>query len=152
MRKIAVVLLFILGSFSLASVWANAPAGGQLIHLPIVYRPLPSATPTPTNTPLPTPIPTNTPVPTNTPQPTNTPVSQPTFTPVPTQPPPGNCTVCTSNVYNCTHFATQAQAQACHDYCWSIVGYDVHQLDADGDGEACESLPLWDAIFFPPNE
>ena len=30
----------------------------------------------------------------------------------------------------------------CFDWCMQVVGTDVHQLDSDGDGVACESLPL----------
>lgn len=90
----------------------------------------------PDNTP--TLAPTNTPTSTSTPTATNTP-APPTATA--TMAAPGNCTICTANVYNCSDFSTQAQAQACHDYCYAQVGYDVHQLDSDGDGEACESLP-----------
>jgi hypothetical protein len=126
--------------------------------------PLPSKTPSPTETPVPvdtftpvatsTLIPTNTRAPTLTPGPTNT--SRPTATipppptatippptpPPPTQPPaPASCNICSYDEYNCGDFSTHNQAQACFDYCWSIVGYDVHNLDRDGDGIACESLP-----------
>jgi hypothetical protein len=85
----------------------------------------------------PTPIPTNTPTPTH----TSTPTTQPTAEPTATQSPPGGCSICTHDAYNCSDFSTQAEAQACHDYCLQQVGYDVHGLDGDGDGEACESLP-----------
>ena len=64
----------------------------------------------------------------------------PTPTPTPTQPPPGPCE-CYTNLYNCSDFDTQAQAQACFDHCWALGFGDVHRLDGDGDGEACESLP-----------
>jgi hypothetical protein len=112
----------------------------------------PSTTPTntaaPTNTPSSTPgatsAATNTPNPTstNTPQPTATKTPQLTATPTDDPNPPGDCTICTSDVYNCSDFSTQAEAQACHDYCFDQVGYDVHSLDGDGNGIACESLPL----------
>ena len=72
-------------------------------------------------------------------EPTSTAV--PTAVPTSTPAPPTGCNVCTSNVYNCSDFSTQTSAQACHDYCFIQVGFDVHGLDADGDGEACESLP-----------
>ena len=48
---------------------------------------------------------------------------------------------CSSDVYNCADFETQAQAQAVYDYCFQQEAGDVHRLDADGNGEACESLP-----------
>jgi endonuclease YncB( thermonuclease family) len=47
---------------------------------------------------------------------------------------------CSSNVYNCTDFSTQAEAQNAFDVCGG-VGNDIHKLDADGDGVACETLP-----------
>lgn len=67
----------------------------------------------------------------------------PTFTPTPTHTPtpvPVVCD-CSGNIYNCSDFATQAEAQACYDYCVSQGYGDVHYLDRDGDGIACESLP-----------
>jgi hypothetical protein len=78
--------------------------------------------------------------PTKTPAPTSTVAPPPTATA--TRQAPGGCSICSYDAYNCSDFSTQAEAQACFDYCWALVGYDVHQLDADGDGEACESLPL----------
>ncbi len=46
--------------------------------------------------------------------------------------------VCNRNAYNCSDFATRAEAQAAHDACRPG---DIHKLDSDGDGEACETLP-----------
>ena len=48
---------------------------------------------------------------------------------------------CSGNLYNCSDFKTQAQAQECYDHCKKVKGYDVHKLDRDGDGRVCESLP-----------
>ena len=48
---------------------------------------------------------------------------------------------CSYNRYNCGDFEWQWQAQQCYDYCLQLVGTDVHYLDADKDGVACESLP-----------
>jgi len=53
-------------------------------------------------------------------------------------PPPCDCSY---NRYDCRDFLTQSAAQACFDYCWEIRGYDVHWLDDDGDGIACELNP-----------
>lgn len=72
--------------------------------------------------------------------------------PLPTPPPPTQAPAppprqpqpvceCGGNYYNCEHFATQRQAQACYVYCLGVVRYDVHWLDGDNDGVACESLP-----------
>lgn len=63
----------------------------------------------------------------------------PTPIPRPTIPPPPYD--CSSDIYNCSDFATQAQAQACYDYCVAQGYGDVHHLDGDGDGVACEWLP-----------
>ena len=71
---------------------------------------------------------------------TNKPTARrPARTPTPTRR-PGVC-ACYADLYNCSDFSTQAEAQACFDYCMTTVGYDVHRLDGDGDGIACESLP-----------
>lgn len=48
---------------------------------------------------------------------------------------------CSGNIYNCSDYSTRAEAQAAHDCCVKKVGSDVHKLDMDGDGVACESLP-----------
>jgi micrococcal nuclease len=48
---------------------------------------------------------------------------------------------CSYNRYNCSDFGTHAEAQACYEYCMQLRGFDVHHLDGDDDGEACESLP-----------
>src|SRR3989344_1430265 len=57
------------------------------------------------------------------------------------EPPPAssNGYTCSSNTYNCTDFSTHAEAQAVFDACGG-VGNDVHKLDANKDGEDCESL------------
>ena len=73
------------------------------------------------------------------PTPAATATARPTATPTPTRK-PAPCQ-CWSNLYNCSDFDTRAEAQACFDYCMTTVGYDVHRLDGDGDGIACESLP-----------
>mgnify|MGYP003865062511 CR=1 FL=1 len=51
------------------------------------------------------------------------------------------CSICDYDAYNCPDFATQLDAQACHDYCFALFGFDVHGLDSDNDGIACESNP-----------
>ncbi len=47
---------------------------------------------------------------------------------------------CSRNAYNCSDFATQAEAQSAFESCGAGAN-DIHKLDADGDGEVCESLP-----------
>lgn len=90
-------------------------------------------------TPSPTPTATETLTKTPTATPTKTSTPKPTATTKP--PPPANCSTCAYDAYNCSDFKKQKDAQACFDYCMEMVGYDVHRLDADGDGVACESLP-----------
>lgn len=48
---------------------------------------------------------------------------------------------CSGNLYNCSNFKTQAEAQACYEKCMREKGADVHKLDGDGNGRVCESLP-----------
>jgi endonuclease YncB( thermonuclease family) len=48
---------------------------------------------------------------------------------------------CSKNLYNCSDFKTQRQAQECYDHCRRLKGQDIHRLDRDGDGRVCESLP-----------
>jgi micrococcal nuclease len=47
--------------------------------------------------------------------------------------------VCSSNTYNCTDFKTQKEAQSVYDQCGG-VGHDIHKLDNNKDGSACDSL------------
>ena len=72
------------------------------------------------------------------PAPTPTPTATPTPTPTPTPPSLlGACGPCAATDCNCSDFDTQAEAQTCLDADPS----DPFNLDGDGDGEACESLP-----------
>jgi hypothetical protein len=48
---------------------------------------------------------------------------------------------CSGNLYQCADFENHAQAQACYEYCLGKVGRDVHLMDTDKDGIACEALP-----------
>jgi endonuclease YncB( thermonuclease family) len=48
--------------------------------------------------------------------------------------------VCSTNTYNCSDFTTKKEAQEVYDQCGG-VGHDVHQLDRNKDGTACDSLP-----------
>ena len=47
---------------------------------------------------------------------------------------------CSYNAYNCKDFVSHAQAQAVYECCYQKVGLDVHRLDRDKDGIACEAL------------
>jgi hypothetical protein len=54
----------------------------------------------------------------------------------------GDGTHCEKNWHDCTDFCTQEDAQKMFDDCYSYHGddNDIHNLDGDGDGVACESL------------
>ena len=45
---------------------------------------------------------------------------------------------CSSNIYNCADFSSHDEAQEMYELCGPL---DVHFLDGDNDGVACESLP-----------
>lgn len=49
--------------------------------------------------------------------------------------------ICTSNTYNCSDFKTHKDAQDAYDYCLAENGKDIHKLDSDNNGLACETLP-----------
>lgn len=53
---------------------------------------------------------------------------------------PGICD-CSGNIYNCADFSTHSEAQTCYEYCKALGYGDIHWLDGDGDGIACELLP-----------
>lgn len=75
----------------------------------------------------------------NTPLPvyeTNTPFAFSTVNPI--IPADGSCS-CTSDALNCTDFQTQASAQACFNFCIAQGAGDIHKLDQNNDGVACES-------------
>jgi len=48
--------------------------------------------------------------------------------------------ICSFNFYNCSDFATHKEAQNVYEHCGGIDN-DIHKLDRDKDGLACESLP-----------
>jgi len=102
-----------------------------------VQRGLWQPTPTATATLRPTATATRRPA-TATPRPAATPKPLPTASPAP---PPSQGCDCSSNRYNCGDFRTHAAAQACFQFCIDQGRGDIHRLDADNDGIACESLP-----------
>lgn len=55
-------------------------------------------------------------------------------------PPPVGCD-CSGPDLNCGDFNSHAQAQSCFDQCVAQGFGDIFNLDSDGDGLACESLP-----------
>ncbi|GAB4450070.1 MAG: hypothetical protein Kow0031_32550 [Anaerolineae bacterium] len=51
----------------------------------------------------------------------------------------GSTCSCSANTFDCRSFVSREEAQFCFDQCLSLAGYDVHDLDIDGDGQACET-------------
>ncbi len=47
--------------------------------------------------------------------------------------------ICTNNIYNCSDFSSQTEAQTVFLACGGPAA-DPHELDRDGDGAVCESL------------
>ena len=45
---------------------------------------------------------------------------------------------CRSDRYNCDDFKTRRKAREKYECCMQKIGYDVHNLDGDSDGVACE--------------
>ena len=118
---------------------------------------IPTATPTGTATLTPTntftltitltPTITDTPTQTFTPPATATPLPALTSLPpptlvviVPAQPAQVACS-CSGDTLNCGNFLYQSSAQSCYNYCISVGAGDIHGLDGNHDGVACESLP-----------
>jgi micrococcal nuclease len=64
----------------------------------------------------------------------------PTARPASTQPGTGVCS-CDYNQYNCANFASRSEAQSCFDHCVEQGAGDVHLLDSNGNGLACENIP-----------
>lgn len=131
MFAILFVTVLLAMAISLASAGDDSDSRSYLPHIVVADEPTPTATVTTTPTLIPTAVPTSIP----TAAPTSAPVATSTSAP------PAGCTVCASNVYNCSDFPSQSQAQSCFNHCMIQVGYDVHRLDRDGNGLACESLP-----------
>ncbi len=65
----------------------------------------------------------------------------PVVPPYPTTLPQGAVCDCSGNIYDCANFGNQTSAQACYNYCQQQGAGDVHHLDLDYDGIACEDLP-----------
>lgn len=127
----------------------GAAIGASIICGLLIHVLLAVTSPTQSTLPVETRIIFVTATPTATPrQVTATPTRRPTSTPRPTPttvsrsaPAPG-LTICNCNtdIYNCSDFNTQREAQTCFNYCNPRRG-DIHKLDADNNGQACESLP-----------
>jgi hypothetical protein len=116
--------LLVDGLWILGDAVDNAP-----LAVPLVFptmTPAPSPTPTPTFTPLPT----ATSAGTETPTPTATSLDE-------------QVCDCSGDNFDCLGniFANRGEAQRCFEYCFRQVGRDIHLLDANLNGMACENLP-----------
>lgn len=130
MKRITLTLVCVIGLMAgHAILQANTLANAMFLPMILRLEPSPTPTPRPTNRPTPTVL---------------SPISTPTRTPRPTAtntPIPSGVCPCSGDMLNCGDFSTQSSAQACHDYCVAQGRGDIHRLDGDNDGEACESLP-----------
>lgn len=52
----------------------------------------------------------------------------------------GGCTCAPHDTLDCRDFASREQAQTCFDTCLASTGYDVYDLDKNGNGLACETV------------
>ena len=121
----------------------NGIATNAMLKAWASYTETAAALPTGTATGTPLPLPTETLLPTNTPEPTITATSLPPQTlvvSIPTQPAQALCS-CSGDTLNCPDLGTHSNAQACFEYCVSLGAGDIHRLDGNNDGVACESLP-----------
>lgn len=48
---------------------------------------------------------------------------------------------CSGDLYDCSNFTTRAEAQTCYQTCLALGSGDIHRLDRNNDGQACEALP-----------
>ncbi|MBE0672864.1 MAG: hypothetical protein IH588_19980 [Anaerolineales bacterium] len=69
---------------------------------------------------------------------TNTPFSLQTIQP--TMPLQSAVCSCSGDTLNCKDFNSQAEAQACFNYCVSQGVGDIHQLDQNNNNDACEDF------------
>lgn len=46
--------------------------------------------------------------------------------------------MCDHDFLDCKNFSSFDAANIAYSYCYSLVGRDIHHLDNDGDGVACE--------------
>ncbi len=72
---------------------------------------------------------------------TNTPLTLATQEILATLPPQSAVCSCSGDSLNCSDFGSHSSAQACFSYCVSQGAGDIHKLDGNNDGNACESLP-----------
>ncbi len=160
--NLVLLVLLTLGCISQSKILYRCPNGESVSDSSLCPKEsttpeMTTPTPTTTSPSVATSQPTTTKPPTTTPPTTSPPVQtespietlpstqpQPTDAPVPNTPDVANGdstgVECNSNTYNCGDFQTQAEAQEVYEACGGVSN-DIHKLDGNLDGEACESLP-----------
>jgi len=132
-------------TLDLVSIQGTALAEAWLAYTQTAAA-LPTQTALSTETPTPTiastdtslPLPTNTLIvfETSTPFFLNLPANQPTSAPAGGG---GSCS-CSGDSLNCGDFGSWSSAQSCYTYCIAQGAGDIHRLDGNNDGSACDSL------------
>jgi len=69
---------------------------------------------------------------------TTVPVEKPQSTPLSSE--SASNYICSYNAYNCSDFSTHDEAQSVYELCGGVAN-DIHRLDREKDGLACETLP-----------
>ncbi|MBN1313039.1 MAG: hypothetical protein JXB30_16625 [Anaerolineae bacterium] len=113
--------------FPLTTTGGNTTATQTIQTLTATLAPTPTLSQTPIVTP------TDYPTPTDPPEPDDVPTDEPV-------PALGPCD-CYGASLTCRDFDTQAEAQACYDYCLEETGIDIFFLDTNNNNIACEDLP-----------
>ncbi len=47
---------------------------------------------------------------------------------------------CTADIYDCSDFESQNEAQQVFEYCLENTGFDIHKLDRNINGKACDQF------------
>ncbi len=84
------------------------------------------------------------------PEPTPAPLEEEPVIPQPSTPAPTEGINCSGEMYDCPDFTVQEEAQYVYEYCLKATGKDVHGLDGDDDGIACEALAPSDPTEVAP--
>jgi hypothetical protein len=124
----AVFICCLLGALFMSFIEDEASATPTAIVVPPKLKIVSTDTPWPTATPVPPTV-----EPTPSPELTATVTSLPTSAPTNTASLPPPC-VCHTDLYNCS----DGMARRCFAECMGLGFGDVHGLDRDGDGAACE--------------
>jgi LysM repeat protein len=114
---------------------------GQRLLITPVKSPSAQITVVPTAIPMSTavPSPVAPPTPMRTPLPMQTSMATPRPSASPTATRQFTTYQCSSDTYNCEEGRPQEESQRIYEYCFDLTGRDIHDLDRDDDGVACEA-------------